>query len=99
MTIKRIFTRAELEDLGLPYDGGDNVVSRWYVGKKRWGTMHNLVFRAEPEGPMWQVTYYRPEAEANECDTWGYSRWIDQVEAKQVEPYTVEVTRYRDVEG
>lgn len=94
--VTRTFTRDELEELGLP-DDGRTVIFAEQVDTKRWATVHHCVFRAEDDGPLWRVTYYEPATEMQECDTWGYGSEPDTITATQVEPYQVEVTKYRPV--
>lgn len=93
MSIKRIFTRDELEEMGLP-DDKDHTVYTEQIDERRWYSIHELVFRVEDDGPLWRVNYYEPLTELQEHDTWNDA---DHVEAVQVEPYEVAVTRYRPV--
>lgn len=92
----RTFTRDELEEMGLP-DCSHTVhveqvdERRWY----RWYSIHHCIFRADDDGPLWRVKYYEPLTELQEHDTWNDQETIT---ATQVEPYTVEVIRYRPVE-
>lgn len=94
--VTRTFTRDELEDLDVP--DGDAVIYSEEVDSKRWATVHHAVFRAEDDGELWRVTYYKEGNELSEVDTWGYGSSPETIEAVRVEPYQVEVTKYRPVE-
>lgn len=96
--MKRTFTLDELEELGLPNDSDDHVVHREMVEQKRWGNEWHLVFRTiEEDGVLWRVSYFEPATEEQEIGPWGYGFEPDSVGAVQVEPYQVEVTKYRPV--
>ena len=89
MVTKRTFTRDELEEIGVPWEG---YVYNEQVDERRWSTVHECVFRSEDK--LWRVTYQLPATEMQECDV-----WFDEnpVGAVQVEPYEVTVTKYRPV--
>ena len=93
MSIKRTFTRDELEELGLP--DSDHTIHTEQIDERRWYSIHELVFRIEDNGPLWRVNYYEPLTELQEHDTWNDQKTIGAV---QVEPYEVTVTKYRPVE-
>jgi hypothetical protein len=92
----RTFTRDELEELGLP-DDSDYVVHTEQVDTRRWYTVHTCVFHTDEEGPLWRVKYYKPATEEQECDVWDPHGEPDTIQAVEVEPYQVEVTRYRPI--
>lgn len=97
--MKRTFTRNELEELGVPF-ANTHVVHDEQCGENRWSTVHKCVFQAEPNGPLWEVTYYLPATELQECDLWSYRNHgakPETVEATQVEAYEVAVIKYRPV--
>lgn len=91
--VTRTFTPDELDELEVAFDG-ECVVQTRQTSSGRWETHHIAIFRAEDDGLLWQVGYQLPATERQECD-----RWYDEnpVTATQVEPYQVEVTKYRPV--
>lgn len=94
--ITRTFTPDELEELGVPDD--DEAIHTEQVDSRRWTTTHHAVFRAEDDGPLWRVTYYKPATEMQDCYLWGADADRTKlVTATQVEPYQVEITKYRPV--
>lgn len=88
----RIFTFAEIEAWALPYcHDGATVLSDVIVEHDRWSVWHELIFQAPDDEKLWKIVYQVPATEKQDCE-----RWPD-LEAIQVEPYKVEITRYREV--
>jgi hypothetical protein len=87
----RIFTPAELEDLGvLDLDVGETdatngvtVVADVMIEHKRWSLKYYLAFRLrdQPEDEAWQVAHFVPATESQEQDPWGEH---DKVKARLV---------------
>lgn len=87
----RTFTRDELDELNVAWGGKHNVHVE-QVDEGRWQVHYSVVFRAPDDGRLWEVGFQRGATEMQECD-----RWYDEQEitATEVEPYVVEVTKYR----
>lgn len=90
---RRVFTREELEELGLP-DDKDHTVFTELHDQRRWYNIWELVFRTDEDDRLWQVFYYEPATEIQGHDTWNDA---SEIEATQVEAYPVEVIHYRPV--
>ena len=87
--MKRIFTRAELDAMGVPYelDCGTDCATELHeeqIDARRWVSVHELVFRAPDDGKAWRVTYERGLTEMQEdTDPWGDAATVEAVEVKQ----------------
>ena len=90
---KRKFDTSLLDEMDISA-GGDSVVSDEIADQLRWADLHVIVF--EYEGKFWQVEYFSGSTEMQESG-WGYGYEPDEIEAVEVEPYEVTVTRYRKV--
>ena len=73
--MKKIFTREELLDLGLPdeCDGG-KIISDTITGQRRWSTTHRLIFQLKGQGgdEAWATSYNVGSTE-EQCESpWEY---------------------------
>lgn len=96
---KRVFTKKELDDLGLPYDcGGFEGSAEELHGEQidtlRWISVHELVFRAPDDGKAYRVTYEEGLTENQETRPWGYQ---NEVTAIEVRPHEVTTIQWRTV--
>lgn len=90
---KEMFSAELLDELDIAA-GGDAVVYAEIADQRRWADVHEIVF--EYDDRFWQVEYYVGSTEMQESG-WGYGTDPEWVEAVEVEPYEVTVTRYRAV--
>lgn len=77
--LTRTFTPAELEDLGVPYEGYKcKILSNEMVDKSRWAVIHECIFRLpeQPEDEAWRVTWYQGATEYQDQDTWNDARKV-----------------------
>lgn len=94
--MKREFTTEFLDENDIAH-GGDAVVSDEQIDSLRWAGIREIVFRHE--GKYWSVVYFQGLTEGQESG-WGYGgdiEFVEAVEAVEVEPYEVAVTKYRPV--
>lgn len=89
--ITRIFTMDEIDEWGLPYEGGDIIQSDEVIDHGRWSLWHELIFQAPDDGKFWKLTYQVPATERQECE-----RWPD-LEGVQVEPQWITTVRFLEV--
>lgn len=97
--ITRNFTRAELEQLGLPYEGYDcKILANEMYDKSRWAIEYELVFRLpeQPEDEAWRVYYWKGATEYQEQDVWNDA---STVTATLVRATPVTRIEYRSVEA
>lgn len=104
MPIRR-FTRKELGAIGVPFECDDDPVAghatelrREEVEKRRWVSMHELVFRAPDDGKAYRVEYAEALTEIQDgTDPWWYEG--DGIDAVEVEPRKrmVEITEWLPV--
>ena len=82
----RIFTREELDELGLP-DDGPEVVSDRMVLHKRWSVKHELIFRLpdQPTDRAWMAYYFVAATESQEQDKWDGAKTVTATEVALVE--------------
>lgn len=89
----RVFTRTELEELGLPWDAPPSgaIVSDRMTEHRRWVVVHELIFRLADQAKCeaWRVTYEVPATEYQE----GIDTWPETVTAQHV----VAVERLRTI--
>lgn len=103
---KRTFTRDQLEEWGVPDDLPTQEFAANYpdsavqlheeqVDSRRWVSVHALIFRAPDDGKAYRVHYEQGLTEQQDgTDPWGYA---DTIEAVEVEPREVTVTRWEPV--
>lgn len=91
--MKRLFTVAELQELGAPYDmDADFFVEDTQHDVRRWYEVRRLVFY-DTEGFAWAVLYERGLTEIQEDhDTWP----SDPVEAVGVVAVTTSITTWEE---
>lgn len=89
--VTRTFTRDQIQEWGLPFEGGDLVVKDEMLDHTRWSILHELIFRAPDDGKLWYLIYQLPATEYQECDRW------PSLEAVEMEAYIETVTSYREV--
>lgn len=68
-------TREEMNDLDLPWGGGDAVVVEdSIIDQRRWSTVHELVFRLPgmPEELAYRTTYSVGSTECQDESPWEY---------------------------
>lgn len=88
----RVFTRDQLEDLGVPHECGEFEGSAEELygtlyDTTRWAHVYEFVFRAPDDGKAYRVYYERPATEMQEggIDLWDYETEIKAVEVEQVQ--------------
>lgn len=99
---QRIFSREELESMGVPDDlatkdkpreGVALLLDQTWIGETRWGNAYSLVFRAPDNGMAYEVTYESPATEMQEgMDPFNDER---EVTADEVEPHVALTVRWR----
>lgn len=105
MTTTRTFTTAQLEAIGVPdelpgpnspkVEGLAYELAREQVDRRRWVSVHRLVFRAPDDGKAWRVYFERGLTEEQEdTDPWNGNA---TVEATEVELVPVTVQRWQPV--
>lgn len=87
--MKREFTIAELQDLGIPYAEGECVLSDELRETRRWSITHRSIFRHEDR--LWEVLYDEPATEYQDIEPW---EW-EPVTAHEVEAFEETITVYR----
>lgn len=63
------------------------------IAEHRWSILYEIVFKDPADGLFWRTTYRSGTGDEGERP-WEYD---STVEATQVAPYTVPVTRWKDV--
>lgn len=100
----RIFTPAELEAIGVPFEcasptgpmpGHAIALADEIVDARWWASIHRLIFRAPDDGKAYDVRYERPGA-MHDQGPWGRRA---TVQATEVEGREFTVTRWLPVEG
>jgi hypothetical protein len=93
----RVFTRDELEEMGVPHEcGGDEGTAEELhceiYDTTRWSNVYEFVFRAPDDGKAYRVYYDWPATEMQEggVDLWDYENRIKAVEVEQVQVVTTE---------
>ncbi|MFB7858983.1 hypothetical protein [Rhodococcus qingshengii] len=91
---KRIFTRDELDQMGVPDDMGTEsdhrpgqaiFVHKAWSEDSRWGSKFDLTFRAPDDGLFWQVVVEEGATEDQEdIDPFDYATEIEGQEVEQV---------------
>jgi hypothetical protein len=106
MPAARVFTRDQLDTLGLPHDLAteENAAEfpeaavelhREQVDTRRWVSVHELVFRAPDDGKTYAVTYEQGLTELQEdTDPWDYAK---EIRALEVEARAVVITEWHSV--
>lgn len=92
---KEMFSVELLDELDVAA-GGEVVVSDKIVDQLRWADVHEIVFRMDND-KFWMVNYYEGSTEYQESG-WDYGDQPTMVEAVEVEPYEVTVTKFRPVQ-
>jgi hypothetical protein len=99
----RIFTREQLEEIGVPFelDGDDTCatkLSNKLIGSERWTKVHRLVFRAPDTGDAYQVDYEVGSTEHQDgIDPW--HRHGKTIPAVEVEQRPVVTQQWRPVDA
>ncbi len=91
MTTTRTFTRDELNDLEVPWEG---MLQEEFTHSSRWANHYTGVFAHD--GQHWQVAWQVEATELTDCDTWGDRR---EIVATRVELRDVTVQRWVPVEA
>ena len=97
----RVFTRDELEEMGVPYEcgGGEGTAEELYdelYDTTRWSNVYEFVFRAPDDGKAYRVYYEVGATEMQEADLWAYAESIVAFEVEQVQ---VTKTEWKPVKG
>lgn len=99
MTNTRVFTREELETMGIPFSWdaepgkAAEQLHEEQIDTRRWVSVHEVVFRAPDDGRVWSVCYERGLTESqDDTDPWNYE---DTITATETEPHEVTVTVWR----
>jgi hypothetical protein len=95
----RVFTREDLEEIGVPYECGAFTGSAEELHCKlydtnRWAHVYECVFRAPDDGKAYRVYYYRGATEMQDQDLWD---WEKEIRAVEVEPVQVTATEWKPV--
>lgn len=83
---------------GLPsdIDKSGEIIEDTIIETSRWSEIHSLVFKAPDDGKFYEVGYSRGLTEYQDESPWEYET---EVEATEVAPFEVMVTKYLPVEG
>ena len=92
--MKRTFDKDFLVDeLGLPYEDGDNIQSDYIVDTTRWSEIHDLIFKYEDK--FYQTSYSVGATECQDERPWEYD---DEVECTEVHKVSVQMSVWKPVE-
>jgi len=92
----RVFTRNELEEIGVPYEcgafeGSAEELHCDLYDRSRWSLTYEFIFRAPDDGRAYLVYYDVGATEMQDgTDLWNYEDAIKAVEVEQVEVVTTE---------
>jgi hypothetical protein len=91
----RVFTRDELEEIGVPFEcGGDEGTAEELYDElydtTRWHHIYEFVFRAPDDGKAYRVYYQSGATEMQDTDLWNYENKITAIEVELVEVVTTE---------
>jgi hypothetical protein len=95
----RIFTRDELDEIGVPYEcgafeGSAKELHCELFDTTRWSHVYEFVFRAPDDGKAYRVYYRRGATEMQDQDLWN---WDDEIQAVEVEQVQVTKTEWKPV--
>jgi hypothetical protein len=98
----RVFTRDELEDIGVPFECGDyaGTAEELYCelyDTTRWTNVYEFVFRNPDDGKAYRVYYEVGASDSqDDVDPWDYD---DRIQAVEVEQIQVTKTEWKPVKG
>lgn len=97
----RIFTREDLEEIGVPhecgaFEGSAEELHDELYDTDRWHHIYEFIFRAPDDGKAYRVYYQSGATEMQDADLWNYENRIEAVEVEQVQ---VTTTEWKPVKG
>ncbi|AWN05255.1 hypothetical protein SEA_IBANTIK_31 [Streptomyces phage Ibantik] len=95
----RIFTRDELDGIGVPFEcdpknGYAEELHDELWDTTRWAHVFEFVFRAPDDGKAYRVYYWTGATEMQDQDLWD---WDDEITAIEVEQVQVTKTEWKPV--
>lgn len=96
--MKRSISKETLSEWGLPHDMVDpgKIISDSISETSRWSEHHDLIIQAPDDGKFYSLFYSQGLTEYQDESPWEYDT---EVEATEVAPFEVMVTKYLPVEG